>query len=394
VEHGTDSSIVLVILGAALLAGYAAHVLGARTAVPRVTLLLILGAVCGPTALDIVPAAASAWFPLIAQFALAVVGFLLGEEFIAKKSRHNRSVLGWATLMTLVTSVAVGVATYIMGAPLELALVLGGVATATAPAATLDTIREAKAGGPLTDRVLGIVAADDVLGVIAFGILLAVAEAISGVGSPTHEALRASWEILGAVAIGLVLGFPMAWLTGRLRHGEPAVLEALGFVLLTAGVASLLGASLILACMVLGGTVAWRAKHHTRAVHEIEGVGAPLLAVFFLFAGFALELGALSNIGVIAIAYVLSRVGGRLLAGFVGGWFTKESQMGRSLGWCLLPQAGVAIGLALHAAERFPAIGDELLSLVITATVFFELLGPVLLRWNLRRAGELGKEHQ
>jgi Kef-type K+ transport system membrane component KefB len=380
---------MMLIMGAALLVGYAAHVVGARTHVPRVTLLLLIGLVCGPSALDIVPDDASAAFPLVAELALAMVGFLLGEEFISKKSQHSAPVLRLAVVVTLVTAVTVSSATYILGASLPLALVLGGVATATAPAATLDLIRESRSSGPLTDVVLGVVAADDVLGVLLFSALLAVAEASTGGGSPSPELVHAAWEIGGAIALGVIASFPMCWVTGRLRKGEPAALEALGFVLLVAGTASLLGVSLILACMVLGGALAYQAKHYTRAVHEIEGFSSPLMALFFFMSGFHLDLSTLRDLGVLGGAYCVARLLGRLLGSLSGPWLGHSKAVSRRVGWCLLPQAGIAIGLSLLAAQRLPSVANVLMSLVVAATVVFEIVGPLTTRMMLSRAGEL-----
>ncbi len=386
----TNDGIILLVVGLALLAGYAAHRIGARSHVPRVTLLLGLGVVCGPELLNVVPAQISDWFPALAQFALAVVGFLLGEEFVYKKDRHSPLVLKLALVVSIVTAVCVTGVAVLAGAAIELALVLGGIATATAPAATLDLVRETRAKGPLTDTVLGIVAADDVIAIAIFSLMLALAQGVSGHAPPTEALLHGLFDILGGIVLGIALGIPMAWLTGRLRPGEPAALEALGFVFLTAGLALQFNVSFLLASMVLGGTVAARAKHHTRAVHEIEGFSTPLLALFFIFAGFHLELHAVTAIGMIGVAYVLSRIFGKVLGCAAGGYFFRgPASFGSRLGWCLLPQAGVALGLALLAVQKLPNSLSHLMPLVIASTVIFEFLGPIATRWHLRKVGEI-----
>lgn len=152
----------------------------------------------------------------------------------------------------------------------------------------------------------------------------------------------------------------MAWLTGRLGQGEPAILEAAGFVFLCGGLATLLDVSYLLACMVLGAVVANRAKHYTRPFHAIEGVSDPFLAVFFVLAGFRLELDALADLGWLGIAYVLARATGLIVGGRLGAKFAQAPPVvQKHIGWCLLPQAGVALGLALLAAERLPEIGER-----------------------------------
>jgi Kef-type K+ transport system membrane component KefB len=385
-----EAGITFVLLGAAMLVAYAAHVIGARSHVPRVTILLLVGIACGPSAFDLAPREASSLFPVVAEFALAVVGFLIGEEFVSKRSKRTKGIVGLALVITLSTALLVSVAVYIAGASMELALILGAVSTATAPAASFDLIREVRAKGPLTNAVLGIVAADDMLAVLIFSGLLAGAEVMAGTGAPMMEVVHAFREIGGAVALGVALGIPMARITGRLKSGEPAVSEALGFILLVAGIASLLDVSFILSCMVLGGTVAHRARHYTRAVHEIEGFAAPPLALFFLLAGLQLEVRALPAIGVVGAVYVVVRFLARMVGSGVGAQLLRQPpHVKRYLGMCLLPQAGVALGLALLAAERLPSIADELLTVVVAATVVFEIAGPVLARYSLGKAGEI-----
>ena len=270
------------------------------------------------------------------------------------------------------------------------ALVLAGIAPASAPAATFDVIRENHATGQLTKTLMRVVAIDDALGILLFSILLAVAEAMAGGGSAKTEILWGLWDVSGAIILGLILGQPMARLTGRLRKGEPAILEAAGFVFLCGGLATLLHVSYLLACMVLGAVVANRAKHHTRPFHAIEGAADPFLTVFFVLAGFRLEFSALESVGLLGMVYIVARSAALVVGGRLGARISGAPEVVREhLGWCLLPQAGVALGLGLLAAERLPEIGERLLPLIIASTVVFEVVGPMVTRHRLRLAGEL-----
>jgi Kef-type K+ transport system membrane component KefB len=223
-----------------------------------------------------------------------------------------------------------------------------------------------------------------------FSLMLALASAVAGSGKPGAELAAGLWEVGGAVLVGTAFGWPMAQLTGRLKRGEPHIVEAGGFVLLCAGVAGLLGVSHLLACMVLGAVVANLARHHKRPFHTIGGISEPFLAIFFVLAGMQLEPVALGGAGLIAAVYVAGRVIGRLAGGWLGGRFARASSVVLSrVGWCLLPQAGVSIGLALVAAERLPEYADVILQVVIATTVLFEIVAPPLTRWHLERAGEI-----
>jgi Kef-type K+ transport system membrane component KefB len=182
----------------------------------------------------------------------------------------------------------------------------------------------------------------------------------------------------------------MAWLTGRLRRGEPMLLESAGFVFVAAGLASVLGLSYLLTCMVLGVVVANRARHHVRPFRSIEGISEPFLALFFFVAGYKLEWEALPALGLVGLAYVAARITGRVVGGQLGGRLAHSTpEVQHRLGLCLMPQAGIALGLALVASDRLPDV-DFLLPLVIAATVVFELIGPPLTLLQLRKAGETG----
>lgn len=382
----------LITLGATLLAGYLAYVTGPLIHVPRVTLLLLIGVICGPSVLDLIPRDFEHWFPFIAHMALAVVGFLLGERFVGRELKQKGQDVLWISIGETVAAVfAVFLALLALGVSLPLALIMAGIAPASAPAAIFETIREGKAKGSLTRTLLGVVAIDDAWGVIAFSVLFVIAQAVGGQGGALDQLGSGLWEVLGAVILGAVIGFPMAWITGRVRAGEPTLVEAMGFVFLLSGLASLLHVSYLLAAMVLGAVVANRARHHQRPFHQIEGVSEPFLAVFFILAGLELDLGTLATLGVIGGVYIVARATGLIAGGYISGRLSGASRgVGRRIGWCLLPQAGVALGFALLVKEEMPELGETVLPLVIGTTVIFELLGPLLARWQLTRAGEWG----
>lgn len=390
---GVTSGWLLVALGLFLLAGYFAHVVGRRAHVRRVTLLLLLGVAVGPHGLHLVPDAISHWFPVVAQLALSVVGFMLGERFLGRNLRDSgRLVFAVSIGESVGAALVVLLGLIAIGTPPVLATLLAGIAVASAPAATVDVIREIDARGRLTRTVLGVVAIDDAYAIIAFTVLLVITQAMSGDGIGGSILLHGAWELVGAIALGVLLGAPMAWVTGRVRPGELTLLEALGFVLLCGGVASLIGVSYLLACIVLGAVVANRASHHTRPFHAIEGVSQPFLVVFFVLAGFQLDPSTFVTVGLTGAGYLLLRTIGKVVGGYAGARAVRAPPaLAKHVGWCLLPQAGVALGLGLLAAGRFPEIGSTILSLLIGTTFLFEIAGPVATRVSLVRAGEASR---
>ncbi|NNL65598.1 MAG: cation:proton antiporter, partial [Myxococcales bacterium] len=221
------------IIGALLLLGLGADAVGRRTRLPRVTLLLMLGLAIGPDGLAFLPEPSQLWFSLAADLALVMVGFLLGAKFTTRMLRaHGRQVLWISAGVTLASALAVAGGLALFGVPLDLALLLGGIATATDPAATIDVVEEAGTSGPFSRTLLGIVAVDDAWGLILFSLLLAAAAASTGPGDLAGSLTAGLRDVGGAVALGAALGVPAAYLTGRVDPGEPSLLEALGLLLL------------------------------------------------------------------------------------------------------------------------------------------------------------------
>lgn len=387
--HGISE--ILITFGGLFLIGLLADLAGRNTPLPRVTLLLLTGFVIGPTVLDWLPEFTVTWFPVLTEIALAMIGFLLGEKLTRHRLRRmGRQVLAMSAGVVLLSALLVFAALSLAGASTEIALLLAGIATATAPAATVDVVNEYRARGRFTDTLLGIVAIDDAWGLLLFSLLLAMAQAVSGQGGGLQVLSTGAWEIAGALLLGAGLGVPTAYVTGRIRPGEPSQAEALGVVLLCAGLAVWFEVSSILAAMVLGAVVANLAKHHDRPFHAIMGIEWPFLILFFLLAGASLHLGALADAGVLGLVYIAMRVIGRILGTNLGGRIggTDESTR-RWIGLALLPQAGVAIGMALLASQRFPELRDTILAVVLGSAVIFELIGPVLTRYVLKRMGEI-----
>ncbi len=383
-------TVLFLTLGGLFLAGLATDLLGRRTRLPRVSLLLLFGFVIGPSGLALLPPLGESWQTGITQVALVMVGFLLGESLTGKRLRaHGREVLVISLLVTLATAAVVFAGLWALSVSLPLAMLLAGIATATDPMATADVIRESRAQGRFCDSLRGVVAIDDVWGLLLFTLILIVADVVVGNGSAARVMANGGRELFGSVALGAGLGLPMAFLSGRLRRGEPTQAEALGFVFLCAGLAMWLELSLLLSAIVMGMTVANLARHHRYAFHEIEGIEWPFLILFFMLAGASLDLSLIGATAPVFLAYLLLRLLGRLAGAWAGGSLAGSTPFTRRwMGAALLPQAGVATGMALMAAENHPDLAELLIALVIGTTVVFEFVGPIATRWVVQASGE------
>lgn len=381
-----EHSRILITLGALLLVGLAIDALGKRTRLPRVTLLVLFGILIGPSALNLMPVEADEWYALIAKFALVMVAFLLGGQLTRSAlEKDGRRILSVSLGAVLLTSMAVGLGLWVIGVDPLLCLVFAGISTATAPAATEDVVRNSGYKGSFTRILRGAVAIDDAWALIVFSLMLVAGHALVGGGS-TGPFGHIAIEIGGAFLIGCVIGVPAAYLTGRLEPGEPSLIEALGVVFLCGGLALAVGASFLLATMICGAVIANMARHHTRPFHEIESIEWPFMVLFFILAGASLEFAAVMEIGFVGLAYVVLRAIGRVFGGWLGGRLGGMDPVeSRWIGAALMPQAGVAMGMALIAAETFPDHSGSILAIAIGTTVIFELVGPLFTQTAIAR---------
>jgi Kef-type K+ transport system membrane component KefB len=380
-------------LGALLLLGLITDAIGRRTRLPRVTLLLVFGFLIGPAGIGFLNPHDGRWFSLVADMALVMIGFLLGEKLALSSLRqHGKSVLWLSGTVVIATVLVVLVGLLLTGVRMDIALLLAGIAPATDQAATTDVVRETRADGVFTSTLLGIVAVDDAWGLVVFSLMLTAAQALSGQGDIVTPLLTGSWQLGGALLLGICLGIPMSFLTGRVQPGEPTLVEALGLVFLCGGIAMWFNVSFLLASMVMGCIVANMARHHTRPFHAIEGIDWPFMILFFILAGASLEATAVYQVGLLGAGYIMFRVLGRLFGAWAGAIMSHADPLvGRWMGIALMPQAGVALGMALVAIHHRPDLGGVIMPVVIGSTVLFEVIGPVLTRFGLVRAGEVRK---
>jgi Kef-type K+ transport system membrane component KefB len=383
-----SNAVFLMALGGILLLGLLATFIGHRTFLPRVTLLLILGVVFGDEGVGIIPSVISDHFGLIAEMALLMVGFLLGGK-LTRDSLDGvmHQALYISLCAALVTTLVVSLGLMTFGVRPEVAIILGCIASATAPAAILDIVAESEFKGRFRNLLLSIVALDDAWALVLFGIGIAVAFPLYD-GSLNSSAMAISMQhIGGAVFLGLIIGIPSAYLTGRLKSGQPSLSEALGIVFLCGGLALWLDVSYLIATMVLGATIANLARHHEYPFHAIEGIEEQFMMLFFVLAGASLEIDLAVEIGMLGILFIGLRSLGKVLGALFGGKLARADPVtNKWMGVALLPQAGVAIGMALVAGNYFQEHAQLFLSVVIGSTVFFEIIGPVFTRMALRKA--------
>jgi Kef-type K+ transport system membrane component KefB len=384
------SSQFLLALGGIFLVGLLLSTVAHRTFLPRATLLLLFGAVIGEDLLNLVPRLLVDRFGLIAEITLLMVGFLLGGKLTKSSLRgHTGTSFSISICAAILPALLVCLGMIAMGVATEIALLLGCFAAATAPAAILDVVQESKIKNRFSKLLLLIVVLDDVWALLLFGVGMAIVTSLNGIAGEAGFIGLVAWELGGAVLLGIVIGLPAAYMTGRIKKGKPMLSEALGIVFLCGGIALWMNVSFLISAIVMGAVIANLARHHTRPFHAIEGIESLFMIIFFVLAGASLEIGALATIGVTGGIYILCRALGKYLGAWIGGYLSKSGQDNQLwMGVSLLPQAGVAIGMALVASSRFPEYRQIMLPIVIASTVVFEIIGPVFTRLAIKQSNQ------
>lgn len=368
----------------------------AKFKLPNVTGYLIAGLIIGPSILGIIPKEGADKLSIISEAALSFIAYSIGSEFNIENLKNVGKGVIVVTILEALTAVAlVDISMiFIFKQPVPFSLVLGAIAAATAPAATLMVIRQYKAKGPVVNTLLPVVAMDDAVGIIAFGISTTIAKAILN-NSTNISVFKIIFipllEIFFALLLGFIMGIILTYLSKKAR-GEDSLLSIIIAVLFaTTGIAIRFELSSLLACMMVGATLINIDPNNKRAFTTVERFTPPVLISFFTIAGVQLDLSILKDVGFLGIAYVIIRVAGKMLGAYLGARISKfPSTVQKYLGYTLIPQAGVAIGFSMVAQNTLPdPYGVRIRTIVLAGTVIYELVGPMITKMALIKAGEI-----
>lgn len=362
---------------------------------------IITGIIIGPDVLGIIKLT-STENETITNFALGFVAFIIGGELTLSLLRKmGKSMIAIILGESFGAFLVVFLGVYFLTHSLPEALIFAALAPASAPAGTAAVIHEYKAKGKLTSAILAVVGFDDGLAILIYAFSIAGVTVILSSGSFSAYSLIITplLEIGGAILIGTLTGAVFAFILKRLVEIEEIIAVTLTAILVTAGLSILLEVSLILSCMVMGMAVINIFPRDNKPVfNHIKSISLPVYILFFIIAGINLQIGLLLTIGLLGAVYTISRSIGLIGGSYLGARATKTDPVIRdNLGFGILSQAGVAIGLALLVFHELSSIGmSELGTLVITTiaatTVVFQVIGPLLERFALKRAGEIERE--
>ena len=413
----TQTASIFLSLSIALLAGLLLSRLAKIVKLPAVTAYLISGVLIGPFVLGAlgipgigITSMQIEGFGLISDLALGFIAFSMGNEFRLsqlKKIGKQATVIG--VLQALITTVVVDVALialhFAMPDTLSIpaAIVLASVATATAPAATLMVVKQYKAKGPVTDVLLPVVALDDAVGLVVFAISFGIARSMGTAGvSPLAIILEPLIEIVLSLLLGFVMGLLFTLCEKYFHSRSKRMAVSVTFVMMTVAISSLkfevggihIAFSSLLACMMLGTVFCNICEVSEELMDRADRWTTPVLILFFVISGAELDLSVFTQwaVVVVGIVYIFARSLGKYYGANISARMTKsDPNIIKYLGITLLPQAGVALGMAIKAIE-LGADGAIVRNITLFAVLIYEIVGPFLTKIALTKAGDIKEE--
>lgn len=395
---------ILAIVGLLIALSFLASKVFQFLGIPQVVGFIVAGVFLGTSFLNIIPLELSNELTFISEIALGLIGFDMGGHLrFGQLRRMGRSIFFILIFESLVAFALVSAGIYALTSSVHTALIFGAISSATAPAATVEVLAEYDAKGPLTTSLLAVIGLDDAISLLLFSLAAAASEAFL-LGSTSLSFWQVIeypiFEIGGSILLGAGSGLLLNAIMHRMKSFHDSMAISIGFVFLCVGLSQTLGLSLILTAMVMGLTVVNREPEHGQRIRfTIEQAGPVIYVLFFTLVGARFQLSLLPTMGLLGIAYVLLRSIGKFSGAWLGGTLGRaEPAVRDNIGLGLLTQGGVAIGLALNCQCRFVELGPEgeaigaLVLAVITATTFVvEIIGPIGVKFAIRRAGEIGK---
>ena len=383
---------VLLTLSVILFSGFILTRLTNTLNMPKVSGYIMAGILIGPCCLNFIPSSMIEGMSFVSDLALAFIAFGVGKFF--KKEvlmRTGKKIV----VITLSEALAAGVLValllkFLFRLNWEFALILGAIATATAPASTMMTINQYKAKGEFVDTLLQIVALDDVVCLLAFSIVSAIINGNEAGGLSVHDILIPVAFNLLVIVLGIFCGYFLSRLLIPARSRDNRLILAIAMLLGLSGICAAIDISPLLSCMVFGA-VYINLTRDKKLFRQINSFTPPVMSVFFIVSGMNLDLKALTTVGAIGVCYFVIRIIGKYMGTYLSCLVMRTSREVRNyMGLALIPQAGVAIGLAFLGQRMLPPeTGNMVLTIILSSSVLYEMVGPVSARAALLLSGSI-----
>lgn len=388
-DEGTE---VLIVLSIILFAGFIMTRLTNTLNMPKVSGYILAGILIGPYGLNFIPVKIISHMGFVSDLALAFIAFGVGKFF--KKEvilRTGKRIIIVTIFEALTAGVLVTLTTkFLFSLDWDFALILGAIATATAPASTMMTINQYKAKGEFVDTLLQIVALDDVVCLLAFSAVAAIARGHAAGNVAVVDVIMPIVYNLLALLLGFFCGYFLSRLLIPTRSKDNRLILAIAMLLGISGICAAADISPLLSCMVFGAAYI-NLTQDKKLYRQINNFSPPVMSIFFILSGMNLDVKALTTVGTIGVAYFIIRIAGKYIGTYVSCLITGTSREIRNyMGLALIPQAGVAIGLAFLGQRMLPAeTGNLMLTIILSSSVLYEMVGPISAKLALIFSGSI-----
>ncbi len=391
-EQLNEETKVLMILSIILFAGFIMTRLTNTLNLPKVSGYILAGILIGPCCLNYIPRNMIKHMGFISDLALAFIAFGVGKFFRKEVLlRTGRKIIAITFFEALTAGVLVTMfVKLVFGLEWEFSLVLGAIATATAPASTMMTINQYKAKGEFVDTLLQIVALDDVVCLLAFSVVSAIAGGQASGGVSANDIVIPLVFNFLAILFGFFCGYFLSRLLIPTRSKDNRLILVIAMLLGISGICAAVNISPLLSCMVFGAAYI-NLTEDKKLFRQINNFTPPIMSIFFIVSGMNLDLHALKTVGMIGVGYFIVRIIGKYAGTYAGCLLTKTSPDIRNyMGLALIPQAGVAIGLAFLGQRLLPQeTGNLMLAIILSSSVLYEMIGPVCAKLALVFSGSI-----
>ncbi|MGO5093824.1 cation:proton antiporter [Clostridium sporogenes] len=381
-------------VGIALIVGVLFGKIMNRFKIPAVAGYIIAGLVLGVSGFNLENSIMIEKLSFIGDFALGIIAFNIGSELeVSVIKKLGKPIFIIAFFEATLAFAAVTIITLILGEKIYTALILGAVASATAPAATVMVLKEMKAKGPLTTTLLGVVAVDDAICLMIYSVASSLAKVFIANKSISAYSIIVPplLEIFFSLLAGFVLGTILIYILNKCSRDSEIQTLTLGAIIILTGLCIKFNLSSLLASMCLGITVANLSAHSNEVFSTIENFASPVITAFFVLAGARLDIRMIPKIGILGICYLVFRMIGKVSGAYLGAAISKAPETVRKyIGYGLFSQIGVAVGLAIIVSREFKGTGLDIkvLTILLATTIITEIIGPLSTKTAIIKAKE------
>jgi Kef-type K+ transport system membrane component KefB len=390
-----QDTLVLSTVGMMLLLGFVGSRFTKLLRLPSVTAYILVGVVFGPELVGLFPAQVLSHMDFLTDIALSFIAFGVGRYFKISVLRENGKSVFVITLFESLSAAAIVmfVMHSVFSFSLTFSCIMGAIASSTAPASTIMTIRQTNAKGPFVQTLLQVVALDDLVALVAFSVAVAVGQLSDGEDINTWQIIVPVATNIISIFLGGCLGLFVSWVFSIKKKHDNRLVILLACFFLNAAICDVLSVSPLLSCMMLGMAYVNHSGDES-VFDQVADFSVPFLLLFFVLAGSKLSISSLSNLGGVGVVYFVIRIVGKYAGASIGGLVTRsDSRVTRYLGLGLIPQAGVSIGLAaLGARSLSPQMGAMLNTIIISSSVLYEMVGPACAKLSLSLSGSYVQE--